>query len=134
MFSLSDDTTCLLIGVALHVFVLRKGEWDLAVFKMLTAAAISPLVLATWQAMLHGMAFSSALWRSYRAVGISIFGIYLSLTIYRVGLHRLNRFPGPFLARVSSFYITGVVFKRHQEYLVLEELHKQYGDVVRIGG
>ena len=133
MFNLSDGTTCLLLGVALHVFVLRKGEWDLAVFKLLTAAAVSPFVLAAWQTTLHGMTLSSALWRSYHLIGILIFGIYLSMAVYRVGFHRLNRFPGPFLARISSFYITRVVFKRHQEYLELDKLHRQYGDVVRIG-
>jgi hypothetical protein len=133
MFKLSDGTTCLLLGVALHVLVLRKGEWDLEVFKILTAAAIGPFALAVWQTAVHETTFSSALWRSYYLVGILILGIYLSMAVYRVGFHRLERFPGPFLARLSNLYITGVVFKRHQEFLELDKLHKQYGDVVRIG-
>lgn len=133
MFSLSDGTTSLLLGVALHFFVLRKGEWDLEVFKILTAAAVGPFALAVWQTALHGVTFSSALWRSYYLGGILILGIYLSMTIYRVSFHRLRRFPGPFMARISGFYITGVVFRSHKEYLELDKLHKQYGDVVRIG-
>lgn len=133
MFNLSDGTTSLLLGVAIHFLVLRQGEWDLAVFKILTAAAGGPFALAVWQTALHGVTFSSALRRSYYLGGILICGIYLSMTVYRVWFHRLRRLPGPSLARISSFYITGVVFKRHQEYLELEKLHKQYGDVVRIG-
>lgn len=133
MFKLSDGTTCLLLGVALHFLVLRKGEWDLAVFKMLAAAAVGPLALALWQAALHGVTFPSALRTSYCLGGILISGIYLSMTVYRVCFHRLGRFPGPFLARISGFYITRAVLKTHQEYLELDNLHKKYGDVVRIG-
>ncbi|KAG8163285.1 hypothetical protein KVR01_006582 [Diaporthe batatas] len=133
MFNLPDGTTCLLLGVALHLLALRKGEWDLAVFKMLAAAAVGPFALAVWQTALHGVTFSSALHRSYYLGGTLISGIYLSMTVYRLWFHRLRRFPGPFLARISSFYITGVVFKGHQEYLELDRLHKKYGEVVRIG-
>lgn len=133
MFNLPDGATCLLLGVSLHFLVLRKGEWDLAVFKILTAAAAAPLALTLCQVALQGMTFSSSLWRSYYLVGSLISGIYLSMLVYRVGLHRLNRFPGPFLARVSNFYITGVVCKKHQEFAELDKLHKAYGDVVRIG-
>lgn len=103
-------------------------------FKILTAAAAAPLALALWQLSLRGgMALSSALLRSYYLVGSLIFGIYISMVVYRVGFHRLKQFPGPYLARVSNFYITGVVFGRHQEFSELNKLHKEYGDVVRIG-
>ncbi|KAK7738105.1 hypothetical protein SLS63_002438 [Diaporthe eres] len=59
--------------------------------------------------------------------------MFLSIVVYRVGFHRLNRFPGPLLARVSNFYIAGVAFRRHKEYFELDKLHQKYGDVVRIG-
>lgn len=133
MFNLPDGATFLLLGVSLHILALRKGEWDLSVFKILTAAAAAPLALTLCQILLHEATFSSALWRSCYLVGSLTVGMYLSMVVYRVGFHRLNRFPGPFLARVSNFYITGVSFRRHQEYLELDKLHKQYGDVVRIG-
>lgn len=133
MFNLPDGTTFLLLGVSLHVLALRNGEWDLSVFKILTAIIAGPFALTICQMSLHGMAFSSALWESCYLVASSISGIYLSMAVYRIGFHRLNRFPGPFLARLSNFYITGVVFRRHQEYFELENLHRQYGDVVRIG-
>lgn len=133
MFNLPNGTTFLLIGVSLHALALRKGEWDLAVFKIITAVAAAPLALTLSEISLHGLTFASALWRSCYLVGSLICGIYLSMTVYRVGFHRLNRFPGPFLARLSNFYITRVVCRRHQEFIELEKLHKQYGDVVRIG-
>lgn len=133
MINLPDGASLLLLGASLHVLVLRKGEWDLAVFKILTAAVAAPFALALYQVLLHGMIFSSAILRSFYVIGSLISGIYLSMIVYRIGFHRLNRFPGPFLARLSNFYITGVVFGRHQEFLVLEKLHKQYGDIVRIG-
>lgn len=133
MFNLPEGATFLLLGASLHVLALRKGEWDLTVFKILTTAAAAPLAIALCQISLQGVTLSSALWRSCYLVGSVTVGMYLSMVVYRVGFHRLNRFPGPFLARISNFYITGVAFRRHQEYSELEKLHKQYGDVVRIG-
>lgn len=135
MFQLPDSTVFFLLGVSLHNLVLKNGEWDLAVFKILTSAAAAPFALALCHMYLSGSGttFSSALWKSSYLTGSLILGIYLSMIVYRAAFHRLKRFPGPFLARLSNFYITGVVFGTHQEFVELDKLHKRYGDVVRIG-
>ncbi|GLA73266.1 hypothetical protein AtubIFM55763_004175 [Aspergillus tubingensis] len=50
----------------------------------------------------------------------------------RVFLHPLGRFPGPLGARLSGFWLPAKLL--HQPlYQVLEELHKEYGQFVRIG-
>ncbi|CAK7204871.1 hypothetical protein SEUCBS139899_007633 [Sporothrix eucalyptigena] len=60
-------------------------------------------------------------------------GIYGSMLVYRAAFHRLSRFPGPFGARLSNLWITGKSIGKQDKYLVIEDLHKKYGDVVRIG-
>lgn len=58
--------------------------------------------------------------------------IWLSMLIYRAFFHRLRHYPGPFAARLSQFWRSW----RHaskQSYLVLDEMHKTYGDYVRVG-
>ncbi|KUI60512.1 Tryprostatin B 6-hydroxylase [Cytospora mali] len=122
-----------LFGVSLHVFVLRHGEWDSAVTELLATAGAAPLALSLVLLYRTEADWWSAMKTSSSLVATVIFGIYLSMLVYRAAFHRLNRFPGPFLARLSNFYFAVVTFKKHQEYIDLDNLHKKYGDVVRIG-
>ncbi|OSS48490.1 hypothetical protein B5807_07931 [Epicoccum nigrum] len=66
--------------------------------------------------------------------GVSFFIVYLvSLTFYRLYLHPLRKFPGPKLAAVTfwyEFYFDCV--QRGQYVFKIEELHRRYGNVVRI--
>ena len=56
-----------------------------------------------------------------------------SILLYRTSpFHPLARYPGPFLAKVTRWYLTGLALSGKQ-HLRLQELHEQYGDIVRIG-
>ncbi|KAF7627839.1 hypothetical protein AFLA_003208 [Aspergillus flavus NRRL3357] len=55
-----------------------------------------------------------------------------SLVLYRLLYHPLRHFPGPFLSRVSVFWLS--VQLRHKTlYRKLADLHNEYGDFVRVG-
>jgi hypothetical protein len=58
--------------------------------------------------------------------------IWLSMGVYRAFFHRLGRYPGPFLARLSQLWR---VWKnlRGEHYRVVNELHMRYGEYVRVG-
>jgi hypothetical protein len=60
-------------------------------------------------------------------------GLTASILLYRSLFHRLSRFPGPFMAKVSRLSIAMRSVKRTQYHRDLEELHRQYGDFVRTG-
>ncbi|ROW14224.1 hypothetical protein VPNG_04226 [Cytospora leucostoma] len=100
-----------IFGFCLHVFVLRHGEWDLAVPKLLATAGAAPFALLLGLLGRTEVDFWSALKISSSLVATSILSIYLSML----------------------FYIAGLAARSHQEYTELHKLHQKYGDVVRIG-
>ncbi|KAI5818004.1 cytochrome P450 [Pyronema omphalodes] len=55
-----------------------------------------------------------------------------SIIIHRLFLHRTRRFPGPFFARLSTFWMISKSWKNRKSYLIINELHKQHGDIIRI--
>ena len=125
-----------LLGLLLHVFALRFGEWDLLTVKLIISffatawGLVACLVLYVpelnnnvWSAL------SSALSLELSVLG----GIYGSMLVYRAAFHRLGRFPGPFAARLSNLWITGKAIRNQDKCLHIKQLHKKYGDVIRIG-
>ncbi|KIJ54456.1 hypothetical protein M422DRAFT_58037 [Sphaerobolus stellatus SS14] len=66
------------------------------------------------------------------ALGIVISALS-STVLYRLSpFHPLAKYPGPFLWRITSLYLSYIsaTGKRH---LIFDELHKKYGSYVRIG-
>ncbi|MCJ1268692.1 hypothetical protein MMC22_008580 [Lobaria immixta] len=57
-------------------------------------------------------------------------GLFCSITVYRLFFHRLRHFSGPQLAAVTKLWH---VFqcRDSRNYLVLDSMHKQYGNFVR---
>lgn len=128
--------TALASGVVLHIAVFRIGEWDLMTTKLIKSFVGSQLVAATALVVLFPEYYASplcALAVAARLAFTLLLGIYTSMLVYRVFFHRLGTFPGPFLARLSNFYITFLAGKNMQEYKEVQRLHEKYGDFVRTG-
>ncbi|KIW47650.1 uncharacterized protein PV06_00324 [Exophiala oligosperma] len=70
-----------------------------------------------------------------RALGVLI-AAYLIYSVgkytYRLWFHPLAGYPGPLLARVSSFWATSHARKLRRAHAI-REAHEQYGTVVRVG-
>nr|BAL05148.1 cytochrome P450 [Phanerodontia chrysosporium] len=69
------------------------------------------------------------------AAGFSVYFITLlsSITLYRISpFHPLAHYPGPLLPKISKIYHIAKVSSGKQ-HLYLQELHNQYGDIVRFG-
>ena len=127
--SLQVITACIL-GVSSHVFYFRIGEHHMSGPRI---AILVPLVWMLIAALrLRDEPLSSAVRETTLLVGTYAASVYGSMTIYRLFFHPLRHFPGPVLARVSKFWhvfrLSGL-----QNQLLLEDLHQQYGDIVRIG-
>ncbi|KAK1450111.1 cytochrome P450 [Colletotrichum melonis] len=125
-----------ILGTQLHVFVFRKGEWDTATTRLfrnftlgigLLTAALSRGAPETFRTNAAALKTAGSL------TAALIAGIYTSLLVYRAAFHRLNGFKGPFLARLSNLWITSRAVKELHMYTEVQQLHEQYGDIVRIG-
>lgn len=123
-----------LVGVIAHLLFFRVGEWDLYVVPLFFGFTLADVAGA---AALTHLCPNVVATESFKVVSalvvLSIVGIFASITVYRAGFHRLNRFPGPFMARVTNFYITMRSIKKFRLFEEVQDMHKQYGDIVRIG-
>lgn len=60
--------------------------------------------------------------------------LFASISLYRLFFHPTRIYPGPFWARLWSWWkIKAFIDHSEQGYAVFDELHQKYGDVVRIG-
>ncbi|GJN69309.1 hypothetical protein PLICBS_003357 [Purpureocillium lilacinum] len=137
--SISDlYATAFLSGVLLHVTVFRFGEWDMYFLTIVAGTLL--LDLSATVAVRYGTAVGhESLWVAFQFVssvlGCCVVGIFSSILVYRLAFHRLNKFPGPFLARISNIYPTALSLKepKFQLHREVQALHRQYGDIVRLG-
>ncbi|CAF3494344.1 unnamed protein product [Fusarium graminearum] len=121
------------LGVASHVLAFRKGEWDMwtmpFICTWITYQAVTPCALN----QLRPMAYFDAMILANKWLFSFLFGMTSSILIYRGFFHRLNKFPGPFVARLSNVYASWLAIKEEHMYLEVQKLHQKYGDIVRIG-
>ena len=59
--------------------------------------------------------------------------LFISVSVYRLFLHPTRKFPGPYWARLSSWWKVATFARSEKAYLDVHKLHQLYGDVVRIG-
>ncbi|KAJ5557044.1 hypothetical protein N7494_000959 [Penicillium frequentans] len=124
-----------LTGVSIHAILYRHGEWDTkAPAVVINYAILSAILISVeYLGILEKSDIPTASNWSLRLVAYHLLGVYSSMVVYRGALHRLNKFPGPFLARISNFYVTFLSAKNFRLYEETQKLHEKYGDYVRIG-
>lgn len=66
------------------------------------------------------------------ATAAYLLGLFGSMAIYRLFLHPLRKFRGPFLARLSNLYHSSLL-GNSDNYRVIYNLHQRYGPIVRTG-
>jgi tryprostatin B 6-hydroxylase len=118
-------------GVVAHHGVFIHGEWHLKAPQLLFIHIGGLLCLyllknsspSTYSSTVHSLI--SAFY-SYLA------SLFLSMAIYRSFFHRLHQFPGPWCARISKLWHIWAA-RDAKNHLLLDCLHKKYGDFVRTG-
>lgn len=122
-------------GVTIHVAVYRHGEWDIKAPSIVLAYAVLFLGAALLEYGHKTNAVQMGVSRvpTMRMLASHILGVYGSMVLYRAFFHRLARFPGPFFARLSNFYVTALSARKFHLYEETQRLHKQYGDYIRLG-
>ncbi|KAG8169544.1 hypothetical protein KVR01_000289 [Diaporthe batatas] len=120
-------------GAALQQTILRHGEWDKYSFKLIVGAGVLDTLLTLFVHVRLSEPLVTAVQHALCLILTAVAGIYLSMILYRAFFHRLRAFPGPFAARLSTFYMTYLSARRGQVYEDVRALHRIYGDYVRVG-
>lgn len=70
----------------------------------------------------------------YTAVSVISYcvGLFTSIVFYRLCFHRLRSFPGPWAAATTKLWHVWKC-RGGKNFLVIEELHRQYGPIIRTG-
>jgi len=120
------------LGVASHVLYFNRGEHHLYA-PLYARILFFSIVLVVFAFAFLGQEAKVAATQALGIAGWYFSGFYSSLLIYRIFLHPLRSFPGPLGAKISSLWLPTQVFGTSQAYRKVLDLHRRYGDFVRIG-
>jgi hypothetical protein len=122
------NSTVLLLGplaaVMLHEIVLRRTEVDHLALPIIITSCITYCTIVYLAGFLSANAVSASFWVP----------LWLYIGVYRAFLHPLQKYPGPFGAKLSKWWTvkqnwdTDLHFHRK-----LQQLQREYGDYVRTG-
>ena len=118
-------------GLLSHVCYFNRGEHHFYGIRYLQAF-IATFVLAVLALYQQGKTLDEALTQVIPISSCYLAGLYASLIVYRAIFHPLNKFPGPFGARISKLWLSARL-KDADAYRKVHMLHEQYGDFVRVG-
>lgn len=132
--ALQTGLAALLLGVLFHISIpIRHAEFEEIMLPFVGVACATFGGVLSLFATVGELSIIEAL---VQTATITVFfnaGLLLSIGIYRLFFHRLRHFPGPFAAKLTKFHAVYRSAKHTQLHREREELHKQYGDVVRVG-
>lgn len=121
-----------LSGIAVHLAV-RPFEIDTHTLELLSIYMVT-LITSFLALYLHGGLDVAGSLTTVLLVASSFnTGLFTSILVYRAFFHRLHRFPGPFLSKLSRFRALKVATQTKQTHLAIERIHQEYGDFVRVG-
>lgn len=130
--SYSAPLLVLATGIASHLFYFHVGEHHMLgviyIQLFILACVVSTLCLINFTET----ATAAAIAKVFELAGFWLAGVYGSLVTYRLFFHPLNKFPGPWQARLSDLWLASKM-GRMQGYHIIHNMHKQYGEFVRVG-
>lgn len=125
-------STAAVLGVVFHNTFLRIVEVEAFMYTLvaagfLTLVGLLAVHLYAGLAPLAALARVTLLSTSFNAA------VFLSIVIYRCFFHRLRKFPGPPLAKVSRFYSAYKASQGLKYFRQIREWNEEYGDFIRTG-
>lgn len=125
-------STAAVLGVVFHNTFLRVVEVE-AFMYTLVAAGFLTLVGLFAVHLYAGFAFTAALARVTLLSTSFNVAVLVSIGIYRFFFHRLRKFPGPPLAKLSRFYSAYKASRELKYFKQVGEWNEEYGDFIRTG-
>lgn len=119
-------------GAATHLGYFNRGEHHLYGVKYLQIFLATFATAVAFLMYVHGEPMTQAFATVATFTGFYLGGLYTSLVLYRTIFHPLNKFAGPFGARISGLWLS-VQLKDRTGHRKILRLHEEHGEFVRIG-
>lgn len=120
-------------GILSHFVVFRTLPVEEYLDNLLILYFATTVAIGSAYLSITDVSFLQALFRVGVITSAFNIGLASSIGVYRLFFHRLYRFPGPTLSKVSRFYDAYLAGKSLQYNVELEKMHKTYGDFIRTG-
>ena len=132
-----------ILGPLTHFAFWSVGAWDGIFWFIALCNLFAHKLLVAIISFLHASTQDGAyLLATYVSTSITLLhleilytlSILASVTIYRAFFHPLRSFPSPRLATISVWWRVYHTLRSGDRHAIfLDSLHKQYGDIVRVG-
>ena len=119
-------------GVIAHRSCFIAGEWHMQATAILFVHMAAHGLLWMTLVVFQRSTGTRALLEASLIFACYLISLFTSMLVYRLLFHRLCTFPGPVLARSSKLWHAWKV-RYSKNHLLLDQLHRQYGDFVRTG-
>ncbi|KAK6957361.1 hypothetical protein Daesc_000145 [Daldinia eschscholtzii] len=119
------------LGVFSHFAIFIRGEWHMQAPTLFTLYSSLAFVIFFVEQQL-GADIKTSFQIASLIVSSYATALFTSIVIYRKYFHRLRHFPGPWLAGATKFWHVWQC-RTGKNFLVIEELRKKYGPVIRTG-
>lgn len=131
MIDIMRTTLLVVISIMSHLLFFMHDEHHMQAPTILCAFFVIFSALVSVFVRENGDLWDAMRVSSFIAVTYSL-SLVFSMILYRLLFHQLRQFPGPISARISKlWHATKLISKPN--FLLLEELHCRYGEIVRTG-
>lgn len=121
-------------AIGLHYGLFVHQGWHLHSPMIFTIHLLAFILYTAFLIKIKGCNISSSFLEAMLVFSGYLTTLLMSIAVYRLYYHRLSRagFPGPRLARTTKIWHAWAC-RDSKNFLVLDELARQYGDFVRTG-
>lgn len=119
-------------GVLSYAVYFHRGEHDMWAVTYIQLSATSLVGVIVALVKLFSWPVLSAILATCTTFGSFLLGAVVGTFVYRIWLNPLNKFPGPYPARLLAVWLSAHAHNKDL-YLKIEGLHKKYGKYVRLG-
>lgn len=119
-------------GSAIFWLYFHTFETHLYAFTYLNSFLAASIAATVALNQVYSLTFSAAATLTAAGAVSFLIGAFGNCLVYRIFLNPLNKFPGPWPARISNMWLS-TQLGNSDGYYWLQEQHRKHGKIVRIG-
>ena len=118
-------------GLAHRLFFIQ-GEWHMQAPTLLRLYSLIYIVATALEVKMNNQSIGWSFTKSSLICASHVISLFFSIVVYRLVFHGLRKLPGPVLASISKLWHVANTLDSHN-YVLLEDLRRKYGNLVRTG-